>query len=191
MERATECCCRTKKVDMTPIRLEGDDDEEDGGDDDKEDEEDEDDESTPVPPSKRRTAACVSMLAFFAPTVQLTLRLLLETASSHGILKRKKAKTTMKTMHQSRPTRFWVLNLRVRKLRRWMDYWTTTSKRVVIIEVCDLFVVVTGLGRRVIFFSLRSSYRRICFVFVRAYGRHPVLRFAEPIRARVSISHTA
>jgi hypothetical protein len=32
-----------------------------------------------------------------------------------------------------------------------------TSKRVVIIEVCDLFVVATGLGRRVIFFSLRSS----------------------------------
>jgi hypothetical protein len=143
---------------MTPIRLEGDEEDEvDGGDDD-EDDEDEDDESTPVPPSKRRTAACVSMLAFFGPTVQLTLRLLLEPASSHGILKRKKAETTMKTMHQNRPTRFWVLNLKERKLRRWMAYWTTTSKRVVIIEVCDLFAVVTGLGRRVIFFSLRSSY---------------------------------
>jgi hypothetical protein len=177
---------------MTPIRLEGDDDEEDGGDDDKEDEEDDDDESTPVPPSKRHTAAYVFMLAFFAATIQLTLRLLLETASSHGILsKRKKAKTTMKTRHQSRPTRFWVLNQRVRKLRRWMDYWTTTSKRVVvIIEVCDLFVVVTGLGRHIIF-SLAFIYRRLCFVFIRACRRHPVLRFAEPIRARVSISHTA
>ncbi|KAH8989792.1 nuclear condensing complex subunit [Lactarius hatsudake] len=46
----------TKKVDMTPIRLEGDDDE-DGENDVDQNNDDEDDESTPVPRSKRRVAA--------------------------------------------------------------------------------------------------------------------------------------
>ncbi|KAH8994969.1 hypothetical protein EDB92DRAFT_1943659 [Lactarius akahatsu] len=46
----------TKKVDMTPIRLEGDDDE---------DEKNDVDEPTPVPRSKRRVAACVSLLAAY------------------------------------------------------------------------------------------------------------------------------
>jgi hypothetical protein len=49
---------RTKKIDMTPIRLEGDDDDEGDGDDGDEDE-DEDEESTPVPRSKRHVARCV------------------------------------------------------------------------------------------------------------------------------------
>ena len=59
---------RTKKVDMTPIRLEGDDeDEEDAGDDNNEDDnEDDDEESTPVPRSKRpNAAACVLLRSFF------------------------------------------------------------------------------------------------------------------------------
>ncbi|KAI9449685.1 nuclear condensing complex subunit [Lactarius psammicola] len=47
----------TKKVDMTPIRLEGDDDEDERNDDDENNEDDEDDESTPVPRSKRRAVA--------------------------------------------------------------------------------------------------------------------------------------
>lgn len=47
---------RTKKIDMTPIRLEGDDDGDGGSD---EEDEDEDEESTPVPRSKRHVARCV------------------------------------------------------------------------------------------------------------------------------------
>jgi hypothetical protein len=50
---------RTKKVDVTPIRLEGDEDDEDGSDG---GDEDEDEESTPVPHSKRHVSRCV----FFA-----------------------------------------------------------------------------------------------------------------------------
>ena len=60
---------RTKKVDMTPIKLDGDDDdeEEDAGDDD----DDDDDESTPVPPSKRRTAAGCVLLRLFLGELQI------------------------------------------------------------------------------------------------------------------------
>jgi hypothetical protein len=56
-----EVSLRTKKVDMTPIRLEGDDDdEEDSGDGDSGIDDDEDEESsTPVPRSKRHVARCV------------------------------------------------------------------------------------------------------------------------------------
>ena len=53
---------RTKKIDMTPIRLEGDDDDEGDSDDGgggSDDDEDEDEESTPVPRSKRQVARCV------------------------------------------------------------------------------------------------------------------------------------
>ena len=58
---------RTKKVDMTPIRLEGDDDDEgdaDDGDDDSDDDDDDDDESTPVPRSKRHVVRCVFLFRF-------------------------------------------------------------------------------------------------------------------------------
>ena len=60
---------RTKKVDMTPIKLDGDDDdeEEDAGDDD----DDDDDESTPVPPSKRRTATVCVLLRLFLGELQI------------------------------------------------------------------------------------------------------------------------
>ena len=74
---------RTKKVDMTPIRLEGDDeDEEDAGDDNNEDDnEDDDEESTPVPRSKRPTAAaCVLLRSFFWELQNKTYPTLLETA---------------------------------------------------------------------------------------------------------------
>ena len=61
---------RTKKIDMTPVRLEGDEDEEvgdgDDGDDDEDDDEDED--STPVPRSKRHVARYLLLLPFFAYT---------------------------------------------------------------------------------------------------------------------------
>ena len=53
---------RTKKFDMTPIRLEGDDDNEDGDGDDSDKDKDEDEESTPVPRSKRHVARCVFLL---------------------------------------------------------------------------------------------------------------------------------
>ena len=52
---------RTKKIDVTPIRLEGDDDDEEGSDD---DDEDEDEESTPVPRFKRHVARCVFLASF-------------------------------------------------------------------------------------------------------------------------------
>ena len=52
---------RTKKIDVTPIRLEGDDDDEEGSDD---DDEDEDEESTPVPRSKRHVARFVFLASF-------------------------------------------------------------------------------------------------------------------------------
>jgi hypothetical protein len=60
---------RTKKIDMTPIRLEGDDDDDDegGGDDGdggSDEDEDEDEESTPVPRSKRHVAQCVFLFCF-------------------------------------------------------------------------------------------------------------------------------
>lgn len=60
---------RTKKIDMTPIRLEGDDDDEGYGDDgdggsDEDEDEDEDEESTPVPRSKRHVARCVFLFCF-------------------------------------------------------------------------------------------------------------------------------
>jgi hypothetical protein len=58
MEELLNFVIRTKKVDMTPMRLEGDEDEDGEGDNDEEDH-DEDDESTPVPRSKRRATACV------------------------------------------------------------------------------------------------------------------------------------
>jgi hypothetical protein len=54
---------RTKKIDMTPIRLEGDDEDEDGGGEGDEDE-DEDEESTPVPRSKRHVTRYVFLLGF-------------------------------------------------------------------------------------------------------------------------------
>ena len=59
---------RTKKVDMTPIRLEGDEEEEEAeaGDNNEDDDEDDDEESTPVPRSKRpNAAACVLLRSFF------------------------------------------------------------------------------------------------------------------------------
>lgn len=56
---------RTKKIDMTPIRLEGDDDDEGDGDDGEGgSDEDEDEESTPVPRSKRHVARCVYLFRF-------------------------------------------------------------------------------------------------------------------------------
>jgi hypothetical protein len=58
---------RTKKIDMTPIRLEGDDDDEGNGDDGdvgNAEDEDEDEESTPVPRSKRHVARYVSFSCF-------------------------------------------------------------------------------------------------------------------------------
>lgn len=70
---------RTKKIDMTPIRLEGDDDDEGDGDDGDEDE-DEDEESTPVPRSKRHVARCVFL--FFHSVSEEILCLLTTTRSS-------------------------------------------------------------------------------------------------------------
>ncbi len=58
---------RTKKIDMTPIRLEGDDDDEGDGDDGdggSDEDEDEDEESTPVPRSKHHVARCVFLFRF-------------------------------------------------------------------------------------------------------------------------------
>lgn len=56
---------RTKKIDMTPIRLEGDEDGDgDDGDSGGDEDEDEDEESTPVPRSKRHVAPCVFLLPY-------------------------------------------------------------------------------------------------------------------------------
>ena len=67
MDINTDKSSRTKKIDMTPIRLEGDDDDEGDGDDGdggSDEDEDEDEESTPVPRSKRHVARCVFLFCF-------------------------------------------------------------------------------------------------------------------------------
>ena len=132
-ELLNERCRRTKKVDMTPIRLEGDEDEDGEIENDEEDHDEDDDESTPVPRSKRRAAACVSILVACSLLGHLPCATshflsvnLLETASSRGLRKRRKGMTTMTSttkrqiMHQSQLTQFWVLNRKGRKLMRWM-----------------------------------------------------------------------
>jgi hypothetical protein len=63
MEELLNFVIRTKKVDMTPIRLEGNEDEDGEGDNDEEDH-DEDYESTLVPRSKRRATAGVLLVNF-------------------------------------------------------------------------------------------------------------------------------
>lgn len=60
---------RTKRVDMTPIRLEGDEDGDDRDSYDDEEDADEDEESTPVPPSKRPASMCVFLPYLRKPAI--------------------------------------------------------------------------------------------------------------------------